>query len=163
MKNSEEQFLWGVRSFSKNWLLESQTIILSKAQHLWTLETPKKLDKEQSLSTEKSWQVWCMTLFWNQMCLVRMLFRDAWSSKVSGVQILELIQIIQKVWGTLDKRSLILLTKEMGLPIQLQTKFTLQMVHQRVWEWLSQVLLEVQMMASLFLFHSIRYTLHKLH
>jgi hypothetical protein len=43
---------------------------------------------------------------------------------VSGVQILELIQIIQKVWGTLGKRSLILSTKETGLPIQLQTKFT---------------------------------------
>ena len=73
-----------------------------------------------------------MTLSWKQMFLVRMQFRDALNSKVSGAQILELIQIIQKVWGTLGKQSLILLTNEMELPIQLQTKFTSQMVHQRV-------------------------------
>ena len=97
------------------------------------------------------------------MFLVRMQFRDALNSKVSGAQILELIQIIQKVWGTLGKRSLILLTNEMVLPIQLQTKFTSRMVLQKVLELPSQVSLEVQMMESSFQFHSIRYTQHKLH
>ena len=72
--------------------------------------------------------------------------KDASNSRASGVQTLVPIPTTQKVWDTSDKLALILSIREMVLPTPLQIRSTLLMEHQKVSEWPSRVLLEVQMM-----------------